>query len=117
MDHQILKELFKEKPGPATKRNLSEEIVRERKVPVSRACKIVSLLRSPFYYHSTKNVQEVIEALQYLALQYLTYGFRKLFARLSSMPFISGVETSEGLEKGRVPEQENKALCHWRLLQ
>jgi putative transposase len=66
--------------GPATKRQLSEEIVRERKIPVSRACKIVSLPRSQFYYQSAKDDQEVIEALQELAFQHPTYGFRKLFA-------------------------------------
>jgi len=61
---------------------LSEEIVRERKLPVSRACKIVSLPRSQFYYKPTKDDQEIIEALQDLAFQHPTYGFRKLFAYL-----------------------------------
>jgi putative transposase len=59
---------------------LSEEIVRERRIPVSRACKIVSLPRSQFYYQSAKDDQEVINALQDLAFQHPTYGFRKLFA-------------------------------------
>jgi putative transposase len=56
--------------------------VRERKIPLSRACKIVSLPRSQYYYHSTKDGQEVIEALQDLAFQHPNYGFRKLFAYL-----------------------------------
>jgi putative transposase len=46
---------------------LSEEIVREMKIPVSRACKIVSLPRCQFYYQRAKDDQEVIEALQDLA--------------------------------------------------
>ncbi|SHF53742.1 putative transposase [Cnuella takakiae] len=66
--------------GPATKRQLSVEIVRERKIPVSRACKLVSLPRSQFYYQSAKDDRQVIEALQELAFQHPTYGFRKLFA-------------------------------------
>lgn len=61
---------------------MSEEIVRERNRPVSRACKIVSLPHSQFYYPSAKDDQEVIEALQDLAFQHPTYGFRKLFAYL-----------------------------------
>ena len=42
----------------------------------------MSLPRSQFYYKSTKDDQEVIEALQELAFQHPTYGFRKLFAYL-----------------------------------
>lgn len=59
---------------------MSEEIVAERKIPVSRACKIVSLPRSQFYYSSVKDDTEVIEALQDLAFAHPSYGFRKLFA-------------------------------------
>jgi putative transposase len=61
---------------------LSEEIVLERKIPVSRACKIVSLPRSLFYYTPIKDDAEVIQALQDLAFEHPTYGFRKLFAYL-----------------------------------
>ena len=59
---------------------MSEEIVLERKIPVSRACKIVSLPRSQYYYSSVKDDREVIEALQELAFKHPSYGFRKLFA-------------------------------------
>jgi putative transposase len=66
--------------GPATKRHLTEEIVLERKIPVSRACKLLSLPRSQFYYRSIKDDAAVIEALQELAFKHPSYGFRKLFA-------------------------------------
>jgi len=59
---------------------LSEEIVKERKIAVSRACKLVSLPRSQFYYNPVKDDAEVISALQDLAFDHPTYGFRKLFA-------------------------------------
>lgn len=59
---------------------MTEEIVSEHKIPVSRACKIVSLPRSQFYYTSMKNDGEVIESLQELAFKHPSYGFRKLFA-------------------------------------
>lgn len=59
---------------------MTEEIVCERKIPVSRACKIVSLPRSQFYYRSSKDDGEVIDALQELAFKHPSYGFRKLFA-------------------------------------
>jgi putative transposase len=68
--------------GPATKRQLSEEIIRDRGIPVSRACRIVSLPRSQFYYSSRKDDQDVIQALQELAFRHPSYGFRKLFAYL-----------------------------------
>mgnify|MGYP001351693682 CR=1 FL=1 len=47
---------------------------------MSRACKLVSLPRSQYYYRSTKDDSAVIEALQDLAFKHPSYGFRKLFA-------------------------------------
>ena len=49
-----------------------EEIVSERKIAVSRACKVVSLSKSQFYYRTTKDDQEVINALQELAFKHAT---------------------------------------------
>jgi len=49
---------------------------------VSRACKLLSLTRSQFYYRSKKDDKDVIEALQELAFKHPSYGFRKLFAYL-----------------------------------
>ena len=51
-------------------------------VPVSRACKLIAIPRSQFYYESKKDDSEVIEPLQDLAFKHPTYGFRKLFAYL-----------------------------------
>ena len=68
--------------GPATKRQLAEEIVREQGIPVSRACQIVTLPRSQFYYTTKKDDSQLIEALQALAFAHPSYGFRKLFAYL-----------------------------------
>lgn len=47
---------------------------------MSRACKIVSLPRSQYYYPTRKDDREVIEVLQELAFRHPSYGFRKLFA-------------------------------------
>src|SRR5579875_1550369 len=66
--------------GPATKKQLAEELVCEYKVPVSRACKMLSFPRSEFYYSTRKDDSEVIELLQQLAFDHPSYGFRKLFA-------------------------------------
>jgi len=56
--------------------------VHEYGVPVSRACKLISIPRSQFYYETKKDDKSVIEALQDLAFKHPTYGFRKLFAYL-----------------------------------
>jgi putative transposase len=72
----------KKRLGPATKRQLTQELVQEKNVPVSRACKLLSLTRSQFYYRSKKDDKDVIEALQELAFKHPSYGFRKLFAYL-----------------------------------
>ena len=49
---------------------------------MSRACKLVNLPRSQYYYRSVKDDTPVIDALQKLASDHPTYGFRKLFAYL-----------------------------------
>jgi putative transposase len=66
--------------GPATKKQLAQELVCDYNVPVSRACKMLSFPRSEFYYSSVKDDSEVIEVLQRLAFDHPSYGFRKLFA-------------------------------------
>lgn len=57
-------------------------MVREERLPVSRACKLISLPRSQYYYKSLKNDTAVIDALHKLSADHPTYGFRKLFAYL-----------------------------------
>lgn len=68
--------------GPATKKQLAEQLVCEKGVPVNRACRIVSLPRSQFYYSSKKDDAAVIDSLQELAFKHPSYGFRKLYAYL-----------------------------------
>jgi putative transposase len=57
-------------------------MVREQGIPVCRACRLVSLPRSQFYYSSKRDDTTIIEALQELAFKHPSYGFRKLFAYL-----------------------------------
>jgi putative transposase len=57
-------------------------MVREERLPVSRACKLISLPRSQYYYKSLKDDTALIDALQKLSADHPTYGFRKLFAYL-----------------------------------
>ena len=54
----------------------------ERGISVSRACKIVSLPRSQFYYTSKKDDTAIISELEDLAYKHPSYGFRKLSAYL-----------------------------------
>ena len=68
---------------------MTEEVVKEYEVSVSRACKMMRLPKSQYYYQSKKDDKEVIAALQQLAEQHPSYGFRKLFAyiRRSGSPW------------------------------
>jgi putative transposase len=61
---------------------LSEELVVQRAMKVSRACKLLGLPRSQYFYKSKKDDQQVIDALQKIAADHPVYGFRKLFAYL-----------------------------------
>lgn len=72
----------KKRLDPCRQRELGEEIVKEYKAPISRACKIAQLPRSQYYYRNVKNDSAVIAALHELAAAHPTYGFRKLFAYL-----------------------------------
>ncbi len=56
--------------------------LRAKGMSVSRACKIVGLSKSTFYYRSTRDDSELIAALQRLAEEHPSYGFRKCFAML-----------------------------------
>ena len=68
--------------GPATKKQLIQELVYDQGIPVSRACKLITLPRSQFYYSSKRDDAEVVDSLQDLAFKHPSYGFRKLFAYL-----------------------------------
>lgn len=79
MDHSILKDVVsKKRLGPCKQRELTESIVKDYDISVSRACKLTSLPRKMYYYKSQKDDTAVIEALQDLAFKHPTYGFRKL---------------------------------------
>ena len=82
LDSQILKDLFTKKLGPATKRQMTQELVEEQGISVSGACRIVSFPRSQFYNSSRKDDKPVAIALQEQAFKHPSYGFRKLFAYL-----------------------------------
>src|SRR5688572_23428735 len=80
-DVKRLKDL-EEENSRLKKRELTEEMVREQGVQVSRACRLISLPRSQFYYSSKRDDTTIVEALQELAFKHPSYGFRKLFAYL-----------------------------------
>ena len=78
----FLKNFSQKRLGSAAKRQLTDEIVQEHNIAVSRACKIVKLVRSQYYYNSKKDDTVVVDSLQELAFKHPSYGFRKLFAYL-----------------------------------
>jgi putative transposase len=68
--------------GPWQQKQLTEELISDYNLPVTRACQLTGLVRSQYYYQSRKNDSDVITALQELAAAHPVYGFRKLFACL-----------------------------------
>jgi putative transposase len=61
---------------------LSEQLVAQGAMKVSRACTLLGLPRSQYYYKSRRDDRPVIDALQQLADNHPAYGFRKLFSYL-----------------------------------
>ena len=48
---------------------MTDEIIQEHNIAVSRACKIVKLVRSQYYYTSKKDDTVVVDSLQELAFK------------------------------------------------
>lgn len=61
---------------------MAEEIRAQYQVSIYRACKIVGIPRSMYYYTHTKNDTSVIKAIQDHIREHPTHGFPKTFAYL-----------------------------------
>ena len=75
MDNQLWIDLFEQK-------QLTQEYGDEKKVPVSRAYKLMSLMRPQFYYRSKRNDKDFTETLQELAFKHPSHSSGKKFACL-----------------------------------
>jgi len=58
------------------------EIREEKNISVVRACKIIRLERSIYYYRSAKDDTEVEEKLRWYASEYPTRGFPEYYKRI-----------------------------------
>ena len=82
-------------------------MIKETSVSVGRACRVIGLNRSRWYYTTRKNDGVVIQKLLYLVEQFPTRGFDKYFAMIRN----------EGLEWGRssvLRVYRELKLCHRR---
>jgi putative transposase len=61
---------------------MASEIVEEHAVSIVKACKIMNLDRSMFYYTSTKDDREVEDKLRWYAEHYPARGFSQYFKRI-----------------------------------
>lgn len=59
-----------------------KDVLQEENISVSRACQIVCMTRSMYYYSSSRDDQEVISKLQGLAERYPTRGFETYFGKI-----------------------------------
>lgn len=59
-----------------------EEILTKEQISVNRACKIVCMTRSMYYYSSKRDDDVVVEKLNELAEQYPTRGFVTYFGKI-----------------------------------
>ena len=67
---------------PCQKKQMAEEIQSEEHVSVARACKIIELDRSMYYYSSVKDDSEVEAKLRWYAEKYPSRGFPEYFKRI-----------------------------------
>lgn len=81
LDNKILKDVIEKKTlEPEVKKELADEIVKEYNVSISRACKLMDIRRSYFYYTEKKDDSEVEQAIREAAE--FGDGFWKIFQRL-----------------------------------
>lgn len=93
----------------------------EKKISVVRACRIISLERSMYYYRSVKDDSEVEEKLRWYAEQLPTRGFPEYFKRIRKEGLewnhkrVKRIYKKLGMSrrkkmKRRIPNPEKKAL-------
>ena len=80
LDNKILKDVIEKTLEPEVKKELADEIVKEYNVSISRACKLMDIHRSYFYYTEKKDDSEVEQAIRESAE--FGDGFWKIFQRL-----------------------------------
>lgn len=64
LDNKILKDVIEKTLEPEVKKELTDEIVKEYNVNISRACKLMDIHRSYFYYTEKKDDSEVEQAIR-----------------------------------------------------
>ena len=100
---------------------MAKEIKEEKHISVARACRIISLERTMYYYRSVKDDTEVEEKLRWYAEQFPTRGFPEYFKRMrkEGLPWnhkrVNRVYKKLGMSKRkrykrRIPNREKKAL-------
>ncbi|UII24663.1 IS3 family transposase [Fulvivirga maritima] len=85
LDLKLAKEIIEKKPlKPCQKKQLVTEIKREFNyaISISRACRVLNLAKSVYYYSSIKNDEPIMAALKEKAEQFPREGFWKAFRRL-----------------------------------
>lgn len=106
---------------PCQKKQIAEEIQEDENVSVARACKIIDLDRSMYYYSSVKDDSEVETKLQWYAEKYPSRGFPEYYKRIRKEGLIwnhkrvKRVYKKLGMSrrkkmKRRIPNPEKRAL-------
>ena len=80
LDNKILKDVIEKTLEPEVKKELADEILKEYNVSISRACKLMDIHRSYFYYTEKKDDSEVEQAIREAGE--FGDGFWKIFQRL-----------------------------------
>lgn len=71
LDNKILKGVIEKNLEPEVKKELADEIVKEYNVSISRACKLMDIHRSYFYYTEKKDDSEVEQAIREAAEKFV----------------------------------------------
>ena len=67
---------------PCQKKQIAEQVAKENRCGISRACRVLKLSKSVYYYQSKKNDEPIETALRQKAEKHPREGFWKAYHRL-----------------------------------
>ena len=106
---------------PGERKNMAVYLMESYSISTTRACRVIRLPKSMFYYQSVKNDQPVIDKLLELSQKHIREGQDKMYERIRSQGLVWNYKRIRrvymllGLKqrksaKRRLPARERKAL-------
>jgi putative transposase len=119
LDKQMLQGVLKKALRVAQKKKLAEGLQQDYKVSIQRACKVIRLFRSAWYYRSRRRDDRAVrERIKEIAAIRVRYGYNRIHTLLrregwkDNRKRIHRIYREEGLNLRSKRPRRNKAAAH-----